>query len=145
MLFTTILGVITGLAGPISSIVGKIEDRKIALAKAESDTERNKILGEIEELHGRQSVLVAEAGSRIAGAINAIMRAYIAIGPASYIAKYYFWDKVIGSFVGCAGPHAPVKGCEIFTTDGLTPSMAGVMTAVVAFYFLYNWTAQFRR
>lgn len=141
----TIIGALTGLAGPIATATGKIADLKAARVRAESDTERRKLDAEIAEAEGRKAALVAEAGHRIAGAFNAFIRAYIAIGPATYIFKYYFWDKVVGSFVGCAQLKVMKPGCETFVTDGLTPQMAAVMTAVVAFYFLYDMSARWRR
>lgn len=141
----TILGLITGLAGPISEVTGKIADLKKARVVADSDQERARIDAALQEAHDRKAVLVAEAGNRIAGAINAAIRAYIAIGPASYIAKYYLWDKVIGSFAGCANLKAPKAGCETFVTDGLNSEMAAVLTAVIAFYLIYDITARYRK
>lgn len=144
MLFT-ILGFITGLAGPISEVTGKITDLKKARVVADSDQEKARIDALIRENEDRKAVLVAEAGNRVAGTINASIRAFIAIGPASYVFKYYFWDKVVGAFVGCANLRGPKVGCETFATDGLSPEMAAVMTAVIAFYFLYDMTARYRK
>jgi hypothetical protein len=141
----SILGFVTGLAGPIAEVSGKIADLKKARVVAESDEERAKIDAQIRENQDREAVLVAEAANRVAGAINASIRAFIAIGPASYIFKYYFWDKVVGAFVGCANLDGPKAGCETFATDGLSTEMAAVMTAVIAFYFLYDMTARSRK
>jgi hypothetical protein len=142
-----ILGFITGLAGPISAITKSITGLKEARLRADTDQERMKIDAEVQELHGRKAVLITEAGQRIAGTINATIRAALAIGPVSYVLKYYFWDKVIGSFVGCANlPKGPAPAhCATFVTDGLNAQMAAVLTAVLAFYLLYDLNARYRK
>lgn len=139
MLFT-VLGFLTGLAGPLATIAGKLADAKVELAKAQTDQERNKLLAAIEEMHAAQSVLVAEAGSRI----NAYFRAFMAFPVAITIWKLLAWDKVIGSFVGCSG-HTKQGTCGTFLTDPLGPDLWKVMAAVIAFYFLYDIAARFRK
>jgi hypothetical protein len=133
-----ILGFLTGLAGPISTLVGKVADLKTEQLKASTDKEKAQIQQEIEEVHDKKAVLVAEAGNRIAAAINASIRLALAIGPMLYILKYYAWDKVIGSWYGCSGnfPTKTMEQCATFSTDPLSLQMAGVMTAVIGFYFL---------
>lgn len=143
-----ILGLITGLAGPISNAVASVNDLKAKRLTVESDQERVKIDAEIREAEGRKAVLIAEAGNRIAAAINAIIRAGLALGPVAYVLKYYLWDKVIGSFSGCANLPRGVKApehCSTFVTDGLNTEMAAVMTAVIAFYLLYDLQARHRK
>lgn len=127
MLFT-ILGALTGLAGPISSVLNKIQDKQIALAQAQTDDERNKINAEIEELHDKRAVLIAEAGSRI----NAIIRAMMAFPTVILLWKIEVYDKALGQWTG---GH----------TDPLGDNLWKVITAVIAFYFLYDMTARFRR
>lgn len=144
-MLSLVLGFVTGLAGPVSEAIRSINDLKKQRLVAETDQERARLDAEIREAESRKAVLLAEAGQRLASAINASIRAFIAIGPASYIFKYYFWDKVVGSFVGCANLRGPKSGCETFVTDGLNPEMAAVLTAVIAFYFVYDMTARFRR
>jgi len=139
-MFLSILGFLTGLAGPISTVVGKLADTKMALAKAETDQERNKLKAEIEEIHAQQAVLIAEAGSRI----NAYFRAFMALPVALTIWKLLAWDKVVGSFVGCSGRTAPGT-CTTFLTDPLGPDLWKVMAAVIGFYFLYDIAARFRK
>ena len=135
-MFLALIGLLSGLAGPISSVVNRMQDVKIELAKVQSDTERNKLLAEQEELGARKAVLIAEAGSRI----NSIMRACIAFGPALYLFKIFVMDKVIGSIVrGITG-----KDYQIFLTDPLDDNLWKVVVAVIAFYFLYDMTARFR-
>ena len=142
-----IIGAITGLAGPISEAIRSVNDLKTKRLTVESDKERALIDAELREAEGRKAVLVAEAGNRIAGAINAAMRAALAIGPIAYVLKYYLWDKVVGSFAGCANlPKGKQPDhCSTFVTDGLNPEMAAVLTAVIAFYLLYDLTARFRK
>ena len=129
----SILGLITGLAGPIRDIASKIADLKIAQVQASTDQEKARIQGEIEEARGRQAVLSAEAGSRI----NAIIRGAIAFGPMIYLTKIFVWDKVIGSFVGYTK--------NAFQTDPLDDNLWKVVVAVIAFYFVYDIAARFRR
>jgi hypothetical protein len=136
----SILGFLTGLAGPISTIVGKLADTKMALAKVQSDEERNKLLAAIEEMHAQQAVLVAEAGSRL----NAIIRGLMAVPVMIVLWKLLAWDKVVGSFVGCSGI-TKAGTCGIFLTDPLGDDLWKVVAAVIAFYFLYDIAARFRK
>lgn len=132
-----VIGAITGLAGPISAVLTRMQDVKLELAKVQSDTERNKLLSEQGELQARQAALIAEAGSRL----NAIVRTSIAFGPALYLTKVFVFDKVIGSLVrGLAG-----RDFLIFRTDPLDDNLWKVVVAVIAFYFLYDITARFRK
>lgn len=140
-MLSLILGFITGLAGPISDIVNRITELKKARIVADSDIKRAEINAELEAVHDRKAVLIAEAGNRIAGTLNAIGRTVIAIGPATVLLKILLWDKVVGSFSGCAAGLDKINGkirfeCVTFTTDPLDPYLWGVVTAVVAFYFL---------
>lgn len=101
--------------------------------QTKGDVQLRQIDAEIAVQHERAAVLVAEAGSRI----NALMRAGFAVGPLLYVLKYYAFDKVIGSFAGCAGVNGGVDpSCSWFRTDGLNTEMAAVMTACMAFFFL---------
>lgn len=131
----SILGFITGLAGPLSTIVGKISDLQIAKVQASTDKERLEIDAQISEAHGRMMVLQAEAGSRI----NAIMRFLLALGPMVFLIKVFIFDKVVGSFLGQA------RGGSIFNTDPLDSNLWAVVTAVLAFYFMYDIAASWRR
>lgn len=132
-MFLTIIGFITGLIGPIRDIAAKIADLKIAQVQASTDQEKAKIQGEIEEARSRQMVLSAEAGSRI----NSIIRGALAFGPMIYLTKLFVWDKVVGSFAGYT--------LNIFRTDELTDNQWKVIVAVIAFYFVYDIAARFRR
>lgn len=133
-----ILGLITGLAGPISSVIAKISDLKIAQVQASTDVEKIHIGAQIDEAHDRMAVLTAEAGSRI----NAIIRGLLALGPMIFLWKIFVWDKVIGSFMG----HSCFKGeCSVFNTDSLDSNLWMVVTAVLGFYFIYDMAASWRK
>lgn len=141
----SILGLLTGLAGPLSSITGKISDLLVARAQARTDQERMKVDQQIEEAHDRKAILVAEAGNRVAGTINASMRLALAVGPAAILLKLMLWDKVIGSFAGCAGSGGHGLNCASFRTDPLDTNQWMVITAVIAFYFAYDMMARSRK
>jgi len=136
-IFSLILTTITGLANIVGPIVLRQKEIKLELAKVESDVERNKLLAEQAELGARQSVLIAEAGSRL----NSIIRGIAAAGPIIYLAKIFIFDKVIGSIV------RGITGVEykIFDTDPLDVNLWKVVACVYAFYFLYDITARFRK
>jgi len=123
-----ILGFLTGLAGPLATIAGKILDTKTALAQAQSNDEKNRLNAAIEELHAQQAVLVAEAGSRL----NAIIRGLMAVPVMILLWKLLVYDKALGQWTG---GH----------TDPLGSDLWKVVTAVIAFYFLYDIAARFRK
>lgn len=122
-----LLGLLSGLAGPIATVAGKIADLKAARIAADGDTAKAVIDERIQALHDRQAVLVAEAGSRINGA----MRALLALGPTVYLGKVFLFDKVLGSFLGYTK--------DVFTTDALDPNLWWVVISVIGFYFLSTW------
>ncbi len=129
----TILGFITGLAGPISAAVAKLTDLQIAKVQASTDTEKMTIDAQIAEAHDRVSVLQAEAGSRV----NAIIRGMLAFGPMVYLDKVFIWDKVMGSFLGYTK--------DAFSTDPLDANLWTVVTVVLSFYFVYDIAASWRK
>lgn len=137
----TVIGFLTGLIGPIRDIAGKIADLKIAQVQASTDQEKARINAQIEEARSRQAVLTAEAGSRI----NAIIRGCIAFGPALFLTVIFVWDKVVGKFAGCAGKAATGSHCWLFVTDPLDDNLWKVVVAVIAFYFVYDIAARFRK
>lgn len=132
---TGIIGIITGLAGPIATVVGKITDLQLARVQATTDQERMHIDAQISESHDRLMVLQAEAGSRI----NAVMRFLLALGPMVFLMKVFIFDKVVGSFMGQA------RGGSIWVTDPLDSNLWAVVTAVLAFYFMYDIAASWRK
>lgn len=134
-----ILATITGLGSAMARVVGKIYDLKIAQLKAASGDERAEIERQITEIEGRKAVLIAESGMRLAGFMNASVRFAYGVAGAAIILKLLVWDKVIGSFVGCSGPKAiSLTSCQTFRTDPLDVYQWSVITAMVAFYFMYD-------
>lgn len=133
-----ILGFVTGLLGPVAQVVNKITDLKMQRAKAESDKELAKIDAELQEVHDRKAVLIAEAGNRITGTMNGLARFALALGPIVILLKFLVWDKTVGSFSGCAkgSSLATDERCYTFNTDSLDPNMWWVILTCVAFYFL---------
>lgn len=129
----TILGFITGIGPALAQIAQKIADLQIAKVQATTDQERARLDAEISEAHARRDTLVAEAGSRI----NAIMRGLLAAGPTIYLNKVFIFDKVIGSLTG--------QTSSIFSTDPLDANLWKVVVAVIAFYFVYDMAARFRK
>ena len=60
----------------------------------------------------------SEAGSPL----NALLRAYIAVGPATYLFKIYMIDKVLG----------------LGSTDNLSAELWQIAWVVIGFYFLHE-------
>jgi hypothetical protein len=129
----SILGFITGLAPMLTQMANNITDLQKMKVKAASDHEIAQINSEIEAIHDRRQVLIAEAGSRL----NGIARFCFAALTFPVLAKILFWDKVVGPFFKCVGKD-PI-GCEMFNTDSLGVEIWGVIGAIVGFYFLTSW------
>lgn len=144
-MLSIILGFITGLAGPIASVVGKISDLQIAKVNAASNVEKAHIDAQIEEAHDRKAILIAEAGNRIACLINSVTRLVLTVGPASVLLKIFLWDKVVGSFYGCAGRAGNAIKCATFNTDPLDTNLWYVILAVIAFYFSYDIASRMKQ
>jgi hypothetical protein len=69
------LSFLFGLINPLTSIIGKIADAKVELAKAQTDKEKIHAQERVDTLNARRAVLVAESGSRV----NAFIRASFAV------------------------------------------------------------------
>lgn len=146
MWFTALLSTLTGLGGVFNNITNRIADVKIKQEQAKTDKERMEYDQQEHELEARKAILVAEAGNRIAGAVNAGFRALLAIPVLAILWKTFIWDKVLGSFYHCAGPGSNVlEYCATFRTDPLSKEQAGVIVAVIAFYFAYDLWAKSRK
>lgn len=129
----SILSFLTGLWGPLSTILTNITDLQKTKLLAQTDVEKAQIQAQIIELQSRAQVLVSQAGDRL----NGFMRFLIALGPAAYFAKIFLYDKVIGSFLGCVGKTDGIEHCKTFNTDQLNdPNLWWVALAVVGFYFM---------
>ena len=134
-----ILGFLTGLGPIIGNLGSQILSLEKAKLSAKTEVQKQEITKEIEAIHDKRAVLVAEAGSRL----NAYFRAFIALGPAAYLSKIFLWDKVVGSFAGCSMVNS--EYCRtMFQTDNLDPYLWAVVTAVIGFYFLSTFGARSR-
>ncbi len=136
MWLTSIIGLLTGLGGPIIKLGSNIVDLQRQKADAKTQIAKAEIDARIEETHDRRAVLVAEAGSRLAGGLNASMRFLLTLGPLLVLSKILIWDKVVGSFDGCAGSRGTLDVCSSYRTDILDTNLWWVITAVVGFYFV---------
>jgi hypothetical protein len=145
-MFLSILGGLTGLAGPITATINRIADVQKLKEQAKTDREKMAYDQQIQEAQDRKAVLVAEAGNRLAGALNASMRIALAIPAAAVLWKLLLWDKVIGSFNHCSGKGAGVfEVCSKYLTDPLSVEQWAVITAVIGFYFIYDMAAKSRK
>src|SRR5262245_5823289 len=120
-----LLSFITGLAPMLTSIANNITDLQKMKVKAQSDAEIQEINRKIEEAHDRRAIVIAESGNRIASFFTAGMRALAAAPVVLFLWKWLAWDKVAGSFAGCAGKFgqdstgAIADRCSSFITDRL--------------------------
>lgn len=130
-----LLGLIPGAFNTINGITNAISNERIRKIDATTDQQRIQADERIKSLEAKRSVLVAEAGI---SKINAVMRAAIAASVVVVLAKLYMWDKVVGSFSGCAGLMGSALECQVFRTDPLDSNQWGIIVAVVGFYFLYE-------
>lgn len=130
-----LLGLIPGAFNTINGITNAISNERIRKIDATTDQQRIQADERIKSLEAKRSVLVAEAG---VSKINAVMRATIGASVAIVVAKLLVWDKVVGSFSGCAGPMGSALECQTFRTDLLDTNQWGIITAAIGFYFLYE-------
>jgi len=128
-----LLGIIPAALNTINGITNAIANERIALINAKTEQERIQIQERINALTARSNVLIAESRTP-SGIWNARMRFFMAIGPAAVMFKLLFWDKVVGSLVGCSGVTAPGT-CGIFITDPLDAHQWYAITAAICFYF----------
>jgi hypothetical protein len=133
---STVSSLVTGMFGTINGITKALADEKINARNAQTAEEKIHSEERISMLQARRDVLIGEAGS--GSRLNLIVRSLFALGPLSVVLKLYFWDKVIGSLVGCS--QAPAGTCGMFTTDPLDENGWKVMSVVLGFYFVSEIT-----
>ncbi|HEX4850311.1 MAG TPA: hypothetical protein VFV08_05855 [Puia sp.] len=131
LMFGLLLNLIPGAFKAINGITDAIANERIAALEANTAQAKIKAEENIATLQAQRDALVAESNR---SKLPIIIQSLIAVGPSLYILKYYAWDKVLGSFVGCTGKVV----CPWFVTDGLNTQMTAVLTAVVGFYFITN-------
>lgn len=130
-----LLGLIPGAFNTINGITAAISNERIRKIDAVTDQERIRADERIKSLEAKRSVLVAESGT---SRVNAFMRASLGASVAIVVAKLLVWDKVIGSFSGCAGPMGSALECATFRTDVIDVNQWSIITAAIGFYFLYE-------
>jgi|GEM_PF-2846152 len=126
----------TGMFGTINGVTKALGDAKIAAINAVTAQDKIQAEERVSMLQARRDVLIGEAGS--GSRLNLIIRSLFALGPLSVVLKLYFWDKVIGSLVGCS--QAAHGTCGAFTTDPLDENGWKVMSVVLGFYFVSEIT-----
>lgn len=113
---------IPGVFKTINGITDAIANERLTLIQAKTDRDKIASQERLNALNARRDVMLAESNN---SNINAIIRACIAVGPASYLLKIFIYDKVFGTWT-----HG--------TTDPLDANLWAVVTAVLGFYFLYE-------
>lgn len=128
------LGLLPKAFDTINNITNAIANEKIAGIQA--TTQEAKIASDerVAALQAQRDVFIAEANR---SKLPIYIQSAIAAGPTSYILKYFLWDKVLGSFVGCSG-HTEPGTCGIFITDPIDANMVVIVSIVVGFYFLHS-------
>jgi len=134
-MWSFLLSLIPGAFNTINGITNAIANERLKLIEAKTDQQRIASQERIDSLQAKRDVMIAESGS---SKINAIMRATMGASVAIIIAKLLVWDKVIGSFHGCAGEAGRALECNIYRTDILDPNQWQIITAAIGFYFLYE-------
>lgn len=117
-----LLQLIPGLFTTVNGITSAISNERLKLIDAKTDQEKIASQERINSLQAKRDVMISESG---ASKINAFMRASLAAPVAIVLGKIYIWDKALGEWTG---GH----------TDALDPNLWNVITATIAFYFLYE-------
>lgn len=130
-----LLQLIPGLFSTVNGITNAISNERLKLIEAKTDQQKIASQERINSLQAKRDVMIAESGS---SKVNAVMRACLAAPVAIVLGKIYIWDKVIGSIAGCSGILGQAVECSIYNTDKLDPNLWNVITATIAFYFLYE-------
>lgn len=116
------LSLIPGLFTTVNGITNAISNERLKLIDAKTDQQKIAAQERINTLQAKRDVMVAESGS---SKLNAFMRACLAAPVAIVLTKIYIWDKALGQWT-------------MGHTDALDPNLWNVITATIAFYFLYE-------
>mgnify|MGYP001546537095 CR=1 FL=1 len=106
----------------VNGVTSAISNERLKLIQAKTDQDKIASEERISSLQAKRDVLIAESGS---SKLNGIVRACIGGSVAFLLAKLYIFDKALGQWTG---GH----------TDSLDPNLWNVITATIAFYFLYE-------
>lgn len=116
------LQLIPGLFNTVNGITNAISNERLKLIDAKTDQQKIASQERINSLQAKRDVMIAESG---ASKLNAFVRACLAAPVAIVLGKIYVFDKAFGQWTG---GH----------TDALDPNLWNVITATIAFYFLYE-------
>lgn len=119
-----VLGFLPTLVGPVMNYLTAVKDTQVKLFQARTGHAADVATAAIQ----------AQAQVQSKWWFAALPPALIGTTIAAYVAKTILYDKVIGSFVGCAGKTLPGT-CGTFSTDGLGGDLQWVFMAVIASYF----------
>lgn len=130
-----ILGFLPKLLGFADNIRKDIANERIVLINAKTAKEKQESLERIQQLEMQAAVQVAEAEGK--NPLGVIFR-FVAFGLPAGLAiwKLVVWDKVLGSYAGCAGKFGELPGCEVFRTDDFDANMWWVILAAAGFYLV---------
>lgn len=131
----SLLGLIPGVLGTVNGITNAISNQKIVALRAKTDEERIAAEERLKVLVARRDTLM-DAQSRSKFPI--VVQSLLGLIAVLILAKMGVWDKVIGSFLGCAGEAGKLPGCETFRTDALGTELATLIGGSLAFYLLVN-------
>jgi hypothetical protein len=131
MIFS-ILSLIPDAFKTVNGITAAISNERLKNIQATTDRQKIETEERIKHLEAIRDVRL----TKVESPLTALMMFLYGVGPAFILTKIYVWDKVIGSFAGCAGVNGKLQGCETFLTDPLDPNLWWVVTAQIAFYFL---------
>lgn len=134
-MWSLLLGLVPGLFTTVNGITNAIANERISQINAKTDQEKIASQERINSLQAKRDVMIAESGS---SKINAFMRASMGASVSLIVAKLLVWDKIIGSFKGCAGSAGQSIECSSFRTDLLDSNQWSIITAAIGFYFLYE-------
>lgn len=116
-----IWSLLLGALNPIASVINKLADARVDLAKAATDQERIHAEERIKSLEAQHDVLIAEGRfSRL----NMVMRGGFALPFVIYNAKLVLWDKVLGWG----------------STDALSAELFQIEMICIGFYFVSDIT-----
>lgn len=130
-----LLGLIPGALNTINGVTNALSNQKIAALKAKTDEDRIAAEERIKILEARRDALMnAQTRSKFPIFVQSCLGMIAVI----ILAKMGLWDKVVGSFLGCAGEAGKFPGCETFRTDPLGTDLTTLVGGSLAFYLLVS-------
>jgi hypothetical protein len=131
-----LLGVAKDFMGPLADVFKKIEDTRVQLAQATNESEKNRLVAQIEALQVQASVLQTQANLQAEEAhgtrLNVMIRSWMAGAVAFLIMKILVYDKALGQWTNG-------------TTDALDDHLWYLIMVIVGFYFIHETVGLFKR